>query len=78
MWHGGDQHNDLQARGLNLFRPSKAHPFSCRVPLRFVGTRKREGLKCHKNGTVVEKFDLGQAEEDSDVRLGCVRFGEKG
>jgi hypothetical protein len=69
MRHGGNQHNDLQKRGSNLSRLSKRHIFSRRVPLRPVGTMRGEGLKCQKNGTVVEKFDLGQAEEDSGDRL---------
>ena len=65
MWYSGNQHNNLQRRGSNLNRLSKVHIFSCRIPLRSVGTRWREELKCQKNGTVVGKFYLEQAEVDA-------------
>ena len=55
---GSDQHP------LSEFRISSHH-----VPPRSVGARRRVGLKCQKNGTVVGKFRLGQVEEDSDHLL---------
>ena len=38
------------------------------VSLPSVGTMRREGLKCQKNGTAAGKFDLGQAEKDRGDR----------
>lgn len=69
MWHGDNKHNDLQRGGSSLFGLSKIRIFSCLVPLRAVGTRRRVRLKYQKNGKVVWKFVLGQGEEDGDCLL---------
>jgi hypothetical protein len=61
--------NDSQRQGFDLHLLSKVRVSSHHVPPRSVSERRREGPKCQKNRTIVGKFGLGQAEEDSDCPL---------
>jgi hypothetical protein len=60
---------DSQRQGSNLHLLLEVRISSHHIPLRSVGARRGVRLKCQKNGTVVGKFSLGLAEEDSDRLL---------
>ena len=65
---------DSQRQGSDQHPLSKVRISSHHAPPRSVGARRGMGLKCQKSGTVVEKFGLGQVEEDSDRLLPVCRY----